>query len=72
MSSTPFPARSSQPDSLAELRRRYAGKCLIALNQETHAWEAIWYPTPTTMCLSCAPDLATLAAKLNAEGWATS
>jgi hypothetical protein len=43
----------------------------ITLNDDTHAWEAIWYPTPTTMCLSYAPDLSTLAAKLNAEGWAT-
>lgn len=71
MTPKPLPPGSSQPEDLAELRRRYAGKCQIALNQETKAWEAIWYPTPTTMCLSYAPDLATLAAKLNAEGWAT-
>lgn len=64
----PLPPGSSQPDDLAELRGRYAGKCQIALNRETNAWEAIWYPTPTTMCLSYAPDLATLATKLNAEG----
>jgi hypothetical protein len=66
-----LPPDSSQPDNLAELRRKYAGKCRIDLNQETNAWEAIWYPTPTAMCLSYAPDLATLVAKLNAEGWAT-
>jgi len=59
-------------DDLTELRCRYADKCRISLNQETNAWEAIWYPTPTTMCLSYAPDLSTLAAKLSVEGWATS
>jgi hypothetical protein len=71
MTPQPLPSGSSQPDNLADLRRRYAGKCRIALNQETKAWEAIWYPTPSTMCLSYAPDLATLAVKPNAEGWAT-
>jgi hypothetical protein len=34
-------------------------------------WEAVWYPTPSTMCLSYEPDLATLAAKLSPEGWAS-
>ena len=71
MTPQPLPSSSSQPDNLAELRHRYAGKCRIALNRETNVWEAIWHPTPTTMCLSYAPDLASLAAKLNAEGWAT-
>jgi hypothetical protein len=71
MTSQPLPAGSSQPDNLVDLRRRYAGKCHIALNQETHAWEAVWHPTPSTMCLAYATDLATLAAKLGAEGWAT-
>jgi hypothetical protein len=71
MTPQPLPSGSPQPDNLAELRHRYAGKCQMALNQETNAWEAVWHPTPTAMCLSYAPDLATLAAKLNAEGWAS-
>lgn len=62
---------SVQPGQLEELRSEYAGRCTIALNEETHAWEAVWHPTPTAICLSCAPDLATLVAKLNAEGWAS-
>ena len=49
----------------------YADQCTIALNEETHAWEAVWHPAPTTICLSYAPDLATLATKPNAEGWAS-
>jgi hypothetical protein len=72
MTPQPLPPGLPGADNLTELRRRYAGKCRISLNQETNAWEAIWYPAPTTMCLSYAPDLATLAAKLSAEGWATS
>jgi hypothetical protein len=72
MTPTPLPPESQHPDPLEELRRRFAGRCQIALNGDTNAWEAVWYPTATTMCLTYAPDLATLAAKLNAEGWATS
>jgi hypothetical protein len=71
MLTPPLPPGPPQSGDLEELRRKYAGKCQITLNDDTHAWEAIWYPTPTTVCLSYAPDLATLAAKLNAEGWAT-
>lgn len=70
MTTEPLPSEPTHPDDLHQLRRRYAVKCQIALNEETNAWEAIWYPTPTTLCLTYAPDLATLAAKLNAEGWA--
>lgn len=62
---------SAQPGQLAELRSEYAGRCTIALNGENHVWEAVWHPTPTSTCLSHAPDLAALAAKLNAEGWAS-
>lgn len=72
MTPQPLPPGLPVSDDLTELRRWYAGKCRISLNQETNAWEAIWYPAPTTMCLSYAPDLATLAAKLRAESWATS
>ncbi len=67
----PGPSRLPEPEELGQLRSRYAGKCSIALNDETHAWEAVWHPTPTSTCLSYAPDLATLAIKLNQEGWAT-
>jgi len=70
MTPKPLPPGAPDRDDLAELRRSYAGRCQIDLNKETNAWEAIWYPTPTTMCLTYAPDLATLSAKLNAEGWA--
>jgi hypothetical protein len=71
MTLQPLPSGPPHPDDLEALRRSYAGKCQITLNQETNAWEAVWHPTPTAMCLTYAPDLATLAAKLNAEGWGT-
>lgn len=67
----PEQPRSAQPGQLEGLRSEYANRCRIALNEETHAWEAVWHPTPTSTCLSYAPDLATLAAKLNSEGWAS-
>lgn len=56
---------------LDQLRSKYAEKCTIKLNGETHAWEAIWHPAPTATCLTYAPDLAALAVKLAKEGWAT-
>lgn len=56
---------------LDQFRSKYAEKCTIKLNGETHTWEAIWHPTPTATCLTYAPDLAALAVKLTKEGWAT-
>lgn len=66
----PEQPRSVQPGQLEELCSEYGDRCTIVLNEVTHVWEAVWHPTPTSTCLSYAPDLATLAVKLNSEGWA--